>query len=152
MKNEFQFVQGVFSDELGGPGPGSRLAQRDKSRRRAGGPEGVHATGGGDEGQETTNGGQGADEGEQGADGDAGEDGADVEVGMGAAQQDEDAALCEEVKPLPEEEAQIGNYTSQSSRTVALKTLTTHPIILRHSLHRVRNPKSETLQPAGDKP
>lgn len=146
MKNEFQFVQGIFSDELGGPRPGSRLAQRDKSRRSAGGPGGRHATGGGDEEQETTNEGQGADEGGQGADGDAGEDGADVEAGVGAAQHDEDAALCEEVKPLPEEEVRIGQFTSQLSFTVALNTLNTHPIILSHSVHRVRYPKSETPQ------
>jgi len=146
MKNEFQFVQGIFSDELGGPRPGSRLAQRDKSRRSAGGPGGRHATGGGDEEQETTNEGQGADEGGQGADGDAGEDGADVEAGVGAAQHDEDAALCEEVKPLPEEEVRIGQFSSQLSFTVALNTLNTHPIILSHSVHRVRYPKSETPQ------
>jgi hypothetical protein len=69
-----------------------------------------------------------------------------VEAGVGAAQHDEDAALCEEVKPLPEEEVRIGQFTSQLSFTVALNTLNTHPIILSHSVHRVRYPKSETPQ------
>eukprot|EP00959_Pyramimonas_sp_CCMP1952_P341693 7157540-Pyramimonas_sp.AAC.1 len=94
MKNEYQFSQGIFSEELGGPKPGSRLAQR---AQRGGG----HATAGGEEGQGAAEGGQGEQGAEQGA------QGADGDAGAGATQHDEDAALCEEVEPLAEGEVRL---------------------------------------------